>query len=550
MNVAKKIYCMLILGILILGVNGSKSKYITSVEINTVYWGLNENTNIEADYELNGYSILVNIDYPAFTGDTTKSTSDARKYYTSNNKFYVDQIIGLEQYDYYVSIYGPFLSYVVEELSSDDLKFIEYLEGLPFVSSVLVTEDYKQISGFESTVSDGDTELEPNPDPTPSTFIGRGIKVGILEYAMPFDDYFLDKTNGHYLYNPDALPLATEEDYAHVTYVTECILETAPAVDLYYGNVLFVDVQSLSQIFDWFILNGVSVVNISMGGLAVPGSWCSQAQVTNFYPDVYGLTICVAGGNFGYNEKIASFAAAPNVITVGSLEKVYGGSYIYDFATYTSTVDWFNNVPKPNIIANGDIVYNDVLHSGTSFASPRVVAAVARLMEQDPNLKTKPHVVMAILQATANRYFDMPITDKILSNGMSEYYGAGQLDYNHASQLLYGNDYKNDITDINWYYDDVMSFTIPRVSNHKFSISLVQMLCNKGISKTDQFNTSEIGYISFEIYKDGKRVKAFYFDSMTGVFNCTFTTSGDYTIKVIGCYDGSPKGVKYAFAFY
>lgn len=552
---------LVILTILLIGWLGVEMKYNSNIKINPVYWGIcnNYDENSKPTYDFSYYNVLISFNYLDYHGEDSKVEAK-KKYYGSKNEFYKNLIVGLEEYDVYVSSYTPFLSFSLKELRNKDLKFFEYLTSLPFVDNVEVTEDYQtrqttlnqavnQSSSFDVNQSSGSNIDQNSGTYTHGgrTFTGEGIRVGILESMVPDPEYFSDKDNEYLIYDQfhhNTYP-RNEYEVDHITMVTNCVLEQAKDVTILYGNVSVGNASGLIGIFDWFIDEGADVATTSHYSFSIENTWIPSNRVTNYYTDVYGLTLCGAAGNGGL---VSGYASCPNVIAVGATTANSAGQYPYDYATYTSYENVFPLTPKPNLIDSGDVYYKGQLCSGTSFASPRVAGGIALMMEANSELKGKPYLVMAIIQATADELFDMPIEKVNDLGNFEEHYGAGQFKLSKAMLASIGRTYFTFDCYGHSNYTVVANKTDIYLSiGNRLKISHVMVMHNQGADKTLRFDAMDTSYNSIQFIYSGTYLTGFL---TTGLANMlikeyTITNQGYHEIRLAvfsNCLDAPTAG--------
>ena len=172
---------------------------------------------------------------------------------------------------------------------------------------------------------------------------------------------------------------------------------------------------------EWLLNNGANIINISICSGSTHGNYNSDAA----YLDNIARNNCVlivgSAGNRGgqYTDcLITSPKTGYNVITVGDTDSLgrisYSSSYKTNFLT-----------SKPNLTAPTELLelpgFNNYF-SGTSYASAMVSGVSAVIMQQNYVCLIRPHVLGALLAATATpNYYH----DTFESSGYEEKVGAG-----------------------------------------------------------------------------------------------------------------------------
>ena len=270
---------------------------------------------------------------------------------------------------------------------------------------------------------------------------GTGVKIGIIDSGVDRGHQDLDGVyaGGYDFVQNDADP---DDVYGHGTHVagTACaednglgVVGVAPGCALYSLRVLN-DSGSGSwgttiAAMDWAVLNGLQVVNLSLGSSQDPGSTV-KAAFDN--AEAKGLVIVAAGGNSGTpsgkGNNVIYPAKYASVIAVAATDKndtrpswSSTGEEIELAAPGVSVLSSWNDGdsphnPQPSIL-DGDWYKEG---SGTSMASPHVAGAAALVIAAgvtDGNFDGRINdEVRAILNSTA---------DDIGAVGKDTHYGYG-----------------------------------------------------------------------------------------------------------------------------
>jgi len=270
---------------------------------------------------------------------------------------------------------------------------------------------------------------------------GTGVKIGIIDSGVDRGHQDLNEVyaGGYDFVQNDADP---DDVYGHGTHVagTACaednglgVVGVAPGCALYSLRVLN-DSGSGSwsatvAAMDWAVLNGLQVVNLSLGSSQDPGSTV-KAAFDNAEAD--GLVIVAAGGNSGTpsgkGNNVIYPAKYASVIAVAATDKndtrpswSSTGEEIELAAPGVSVLSSWNDGDSPHnpqpFILDGDWYKEG---SGTSMASPHVAGAaalviVAGVTDSNGNGRINDEV-RAVLDSTA---------DDIGAAGKDTHYGYG-----------------------------------------------------------------------------------------------------------------------------
>ena len=271
---------------------------------------------------------------------------------------------------------------------------------------------------------------------------GTGVKIGIIDSGVDYTHQDLnDVYVGGYDFVENQNDLGTREGdgamdvYGHGTHVagTACaednglgVVGVAPECALYSLRVLNNDgVGSWSATIaamDWAVLNGLQVVNLSLGSSQDPGSTV-KAAFDN--AEAGNMVIVAAGGNSGNpagkgNNVIypAKYASVIAVAATDSNDKRPSwsstGEEIELAAPGVSVLSTWNDADSPHnpqpYLLDGDYYKEG---SGTSMASPHVAGAAALVIHAGVISNDE---VRAILNSTA---------DDIGATGKDTLYGYG-----------------------------------------------------------------------------------------------------------------------------
>jgi len=337
-----------------------------------------------------------------------------------------------------------------------DPNFIR-INGIQFIQ-----DDYKVKVAADLEGLDESTAQISAPEVWNVGYDGSGVTVAVIDTGIDashpdlkgkvigWKDFVNNKTTPY-------------DDNGHGTHVAGIIASTGAASDGKYKGVApgakLVGVKvlsaegsgSVSTIIagvDWVIQHkdkyNIKVINLSLGGSeSSDGTDALSQEVDKAWED--GIVVCVAAGNSGPDTyTIGSPAAAPDVITVGAVDK---NDVITSFSSRGPTAD---GRLKPEVVAPGNWIISDraagtqltnelvgqyyVAAPGTSMATPHVSGAVALLREAHPDWT--PDKIKYVLEITAD------VVNASAIAGIA--YGAGRINVYEA--LNYDQDSKVDFT--------------------------------------------------------------------------------------------------------
>ncbi|WP_456444186.1 S8 family serine peptidase [Thermococcus sp.] len=331
------------------------------------------------------------------------------------------------------------------------------MSGIQFIQ-----EDYKIQADVDLEGLDESTAQISAPEVWNVGYDGSGVTVAVVDTGI---DASHPDLQGKVIGWKDFVNNRTTpyDDNGHGTHVAGIIASTgaasngkyrgvAPGAKLVGVKVLNADgsgsVSTIIAGIDWVIQNkdkyNISVINLSLGSSqSSDGTDALSQEVDKAWAD--GITVCVAAGNSGPNTyTIGSPAAAPDVITVGAVDK---NDVITYFSSRGPTAD---GRLKPEVVAPGNWIISDraagtqltsetvgqyyVAASGTSMATPHVSGTVALLKEAHPDWT--PDKIKYVLEITAD------VVNSSAIAGVA--YGAGRI--NAYEALNYNQDSKVDFT--------------------------------------------------------------------------------------------------------
>ncbi len=244
------------------------------------------------------------------------------------------------------------------------------------------------------------------------------------------------------------------DDVPHGTLVASTIVNE-------YSNVVFLNAKVLGKkgtattagivaAIKWAVDQGTDVINLSIGGSPTVGDPMREAVDYAFSK---GVVVVAAAGNEGDHQIAGTTINTPAIMTnalcVGAVDS-YGNPAYY--TSYGPTADRFI---KPDLVAKGETRDVNYIYYGTSFASPRVAAAAAKLIAYCKTNEIKYNVgtIMTLLLASAT-----PL------NSPEYLTGAGLLNVQGALNML--QSHANDNSEIKMSY--LLPTALPNDFEHLF----------------------------------------------------------------------------------
>ena len=186
--------------------------------------------------------------------------------------------------------------------------------------------------------------------------------------------------------------------------------------------------------------SGVSVINISFGINRYESSnltWYSAREMwLDHVSASHSVVVVVAAGN-AYNNSwyVSDPALAYNVIAVADVD--YKNDVIFEASCYNNGS---TGAKKPDVASSGNgvlgMTYDETdeesVGGGTSAAAATVTGMIAVLLEVDPTLTGYPHIVKAIVIASA----DHVANGTLPTSGYNNKQGAGVIDVMRAITII------------------------------------------------------------------------------------------------------------------
>jgi subtilisin family serine protease len=251
---------------------------------------------------------------------------------------------------------------------------------------------------------------------------GKGIKIAVIDTGVDtghpdLKGKVIDKANfvdGDKSFNEDVHGTLVAGIIAAIPNNGVGIYGVAPDVKLLAVKVCRprakdrVEADSSSDMlgrgFDFAILKGANIINLSLGGPRDP-------LIARLVRDAYarGIITVAAAGNGGPGGEPVYPAAMEKVLAVSAVDK---RNELYEMATRGDYIDLV--APGVEIISTMPGARFDV-YSGTSMAAPHVAGVIAILLEKHPNLS--PAELRDIVEAAA-RDLGAPGKDVMFGSGL------------------------------------------------------------------------------------------------------------------------------------
>lgn len=449
------------------------------------------------------------------------SREKAKSYYEVSNKNILKQLNLSEDNICYISKYAPVIIAQVDKNKIIELSENEFVTQLDYYKNNYENNSVTGSIHLEQTDIVDETGTKYDVEGGWTGHTGWGVTVGIQEVGGVVEknhEMFIGLDNLSVLspVEVDGYENFINYNNHHAELVTsiicgnrvlfndkwyEGILTAAEVYEVPFSpNNIGQELENLELLIDY----GANVINMSyyLHPNNDEPSYVYSAQ--DYYHDLLinnrHVTLVVAAGNGGLNAYPATPANSFNSIIVGNADTIsYDGNtltakskqYLVDS---TSSSNEYSYVPnRPDVVAPGNnisyIKSNSLyLNSGTSFAAPIVTGMIAQMMEADPQLKTNPSKVKALVCMSAqssymSAYYDINANGTADSNdyyntavnyGMREYSGCGFMD---ATVLL-----------TNTYYNQTNSSSFSTVVSSNYITSGVTLQGGKKLRACMNYN--------------------------------------------------------------
>lgn len=168
----------------------------------------------------------------------------------------------------------------------------------------------------------------------------------------------------------------------------------------------------------WAIDNGAAIVNRSASFFGASDCTIQYSDRAFDYKARQNFRLITkSAGNTGPDGCVTSPGRGWNVLTVGSFADNDNPNWVDDtMANSSSFLNPTGGAEKPEVVAVGECVtalaLNNTLSTGcgTSLATPQIAGLAALLIQQDTTLTNLPHVLKAIIMASAIHNIEGPPT--------------------------------------------------------------------------------------------------------------------------------------------
>lgn len=289
----------------------------------------------------------------------------------------------------YASTYAPVIICTIDKNNLNAISHCDNVQDVFIFDNSECVDDVISLDDLENAVLGG-TQL---------TNGGSEIIIGQIESGVPNADLCSGLTSTD-INLVDSNDTNTTEYATAVANILVGNNGVAPSATLWSvqldGGTFFAAVDEL-------VAKNVNIINMSSGYHGSrQGIYDTYSKYVDYIVNTCNICFVKSSGNQTTDKTmIGSPGMAYNAITVGNCN--------LDFSAISSTSIYQESngiAEKPDFIAPGMSIATEVdnynTKSGTSFSTPAVAGAIAVLMYQDANLKTRPHLVKAILAAGAD----------------------------------------------------------------------------------------------------------------------------------------------------
>ena len=351
----------------------------------------------------------------------------AKELYSYNNGLIVEEKLkSIQEKIEFISSYSPC---IFANLTATEIFNLDQLHAALFIDyNNIESEDTEEIvisnSNWSSLLGLLKEELPVHLeilhiDTARSTYgvNGSGAKIGQLE--------------PHYSDLPGITqrPYGSNYTHYHASMVHYILATIAPGASFYGAGYNCSSAYSdFYEAVEWLVGKGVNIINMSASAYTSTANVTSYSGCTRWIEhiaynhDTHFVKSSGDRGSIGVTEP----GMAYNIITVGGIEYELDYQRWENSSYYNGLIDRTENkTRKPDMMAFG---WFDSLGGGTSFSSPEVAATIALMCNLQPSLKTKQHIVKAILGATVLKNNRKHVTAEYAFRE----YGAGIIDAKSA----------------------------------------------------------------------------------------------------------------------
>lgn len=433
---------------------------------------------IKCSYDSLGYSEQTN----SFDRNLNK------KHYEENNAL-ICRNLDLDNYDYYVSKYAPFIfvryeSYKEYQNSKKFLKKIAKHDSIDNITIEVNSKKTKIEANVNGSVSDQPinmSQVKSMVGIQDSNFLGDGIKVGIIDFGTPYYTYSIsDNIVEDRCYYTDS--------YTGGNYHTSKVLSVlcgsegiAPNVSIYITSNDYNKINgqqttaTLGDNIEWLLNKNVDIINFSgSNSTAADGLYTGYCAYIDYIVATRNILFVKSAGNNGDTKLISSPGGALNVLTVGSVD---ANQNVASTSSYLMAERYNNKIIKPNLVAPGEKIntYMPSLFSfyGTSFAAPIVTGIAARLLQEFSFLKDEPFSLINYLMLGANK---LPSQSSMLDITC----GAGLVNYSNTKfaistgykeNYICSADYVGDVVGQEYFYAEKTDYELAFYSITPYSVA-------------------------------------------------------------------------------
>ncbi|MGV9170714.1 MAG: S8 family peptidase, partial [Promethearchaeia archaeon] len=246
---------------------------------------------------------------------------------------------------------------------------------------------------------------------------------------------------------------AKPSDIPHGTLIAEMIAEQSENAVIVNAKVIgssgSASVLGIIAAIEWSLEQNCTVINLSLGSTPAYGDPLKEAVEKAFRQ---GAIVIGAAGNEGQDgiagTSISSPSVFPHCIAVGALDE----NDLPD--DYTSLGPTYRRNMKPDISAAGFVQSGQSKYYGTSFASPRVAAAVSELIAYccESDIEYTPGSITTALLAGADS-MDYP----------SYIVGAGKLNLDESINLISDQSNNGGIPEISFTHPSTLPLNFEKL---------------------------------------------------------------------------------------
>ena len=351
----------------------------------------------------------------------------AKSLYAVNNQKLAENTVIANDVEF-VSRYSPM---VIAELTKNQIEELaedEIVTGIYLVpEEEAVCEEYEEVNQetYATTAVNsynGYLEYISASVAHGMGYTGEGVKVGLLDFKKVYS------TDHSELGSSNITPLGVDkvvDKNWHGILMARVICGSngvAPDCELYsiYLNNVYSDVETLLD-------NGVSVINMSFQGQRETSYYTAYEMWIDHIAASHTVVAVCAAGNYGQyaSYNVTQPGLAYNTITVANVDCV--NDIIYTTSCYINNS---TGAQKPDVASAGANVLGEL--GGTSAATATVTGMIAIMLEAKPSLIGKPHIIKAIVIASADHIAGSDTWSSSYNNKQ----GAGVVNVRRALSII------------------------------------------------------------------------------------------------------------------